>query len=277
MIVGYTLVISGFFGELNSLSSTDKAVMIIGAVIMIHVALAIHELGHLLTGLVLGFRFEMFVVGLLGIKRNGDKIELYFNKNLSHYGGLAATTPVVDSEKNATKFARILIAGPISSILSSIVLIGISLISPPLIKFSFFIGGIASLGIFLATTIPSKTGIFFTDRKRYQRLMKAGHDQDVELAILHIMCAFAKDDSYKNIDYKRILILANDVEPFIKFFGLFNAICYQIEINKFVVEEVLNDYKIASKFISKNIVAVFDLEIDKHKKKYNTEPNKSYT
>ena len=36
-------------------------------------AIAIHELGHLLAGLVQGFSFELFIVGPLGVKRDENR------------------------------------------------------------------------------------------------------------------------------------------------------------------------------------------------------------
>ena len=40
---------------------------------MAFVVLGVHELGHLIAGLVQGFRFELFVVGPLGIRREEEK------------------------------------------------------------------------------------------------------------------------------------------------------------------------------------------------------------
>ena len=41
------------------------------------VALAAHELGHLCAGLIQGFRFELFVVGLLGVRRTQKGVQLF--------------------------------------------------------------------------------------------------------------------------------------------------------------------------------------------------------
>jgi hypothetical protein len=265
--VGFYFTSSGFFDDIKFQSDTEKTIAILGSIVMVHFALAIHELGHLLTGLIQGFRFEMYVVGFLGVKRDKEKIKLFFNKNLSYYGGIAATTPIDNSEKNANKFANILIAGPISSLLFAVLFTVIAYTNVHLTKFVFFIGGLASLGIFFATTIPSKTGMFFTDRKRYQRLIKQGKSREIELAMLRISGLFAKENSYKEIAYQDIELLIVDNDPLIKFFGLYNAICFQIEVNGTVDSDTLKDYSIASKKISKNIVTLFDKEIDKYKEK----------
>ena len=92
------------------------------------------------------------------------------NKDLAYYGGVAASLPIDDSSKNIKKFANLILAGPIASlVLAAICLLSVYLFNFPGEKF-LTIAGTASIGIFLATTVPSKTGSFFTDRKRYQRI-----------------------------------------------------------------------------------------------------------
>src|SRR5947209_4273195 len=67
--------------------------------------LPIHELGHLVAGILQGFRFQLFIVGLLGIKRVGNGIKLYLNKNIGYMGGVTATVPVGHNNKNKRKYA----------------------------------------------------------------------------------------------------------------------------------------------------------------------------
>ena len=68
------------------------------------IALTVHELGHLLTGLAQGFRFEMFVVFLLGIKRTAKgNIKVYVNRNIAFMGGIAATAPMDPKADNRRK------------------------------------------------------------------------------------------------------------------------------------------------------------------------------
>lgn len=194
---------------------------------MIFIVLGVHELGHLLTGLKQGFRFEMFVVGPLGIKRENGKVKVYLNKNLAHYGGLAATLPKEDQPENINKFALICLAGPIASILLA-ALLGILYFSVDLPSSHIVLmGALTSFGIFLATTIPSKTGMFFTDRKRYQRLTTNGPEREVEIALLRILGNYSKDDSYINVNEKDIDTLVADEHY--QFFGLFTKLTYQFE------------------------------------------------
>ncbi|MDF1699047.1 MAG: site-2 protease family protein [Saprospiraceae bacterium] len=263
-----------FVDTLKPESSTEKVFMIVGIVFMGFLVLGVHELGHLLMGLWNGFAFQLYVVGPLGIKREDEKIKVYFNKNLGYYGGVAATSPVDDHKDNAKKFAQVLLAGPISSFLFAILCFGLAYFLGKPLGILFYIGGLISIAICIATTVPSSSGMFFSDRKRYQRLVNPGKDQDVELALINIMGKFAKDSSYKNVPKNDIDILVADDIPFIKFIGLFNLICYQLEVNGEISEEASLEYENHSKKMSKQLVLGFNKELDKFKEHLMEEENK---
>lgn len=283
----WLLVIVLFFGsltilkdllaisELNPVTKTEKFIHFVGIFLSMFVVLGIHELGHLITGLIKGFKFDLYVVGPLGIKRENNKIKIYLNKNLGYYGGVAGTSPKENHPDNAKKFAQILLAGPITSLLFSVLCF--LLVNPVGKPFGIvlFTAGAISLGIFIVTTIPARTGMFFTDRKRYQRLVKPGKEQDVELAILRIMGSFSKDNSYKDISQHDIETLISDELPFFKFYGLFNLICFQLENKGMVEKETLEKYEELSKGISKKTVAAWDKEIKSFAEKYSSNDNSS--
>ncbi|NJB72322.1 hypothetical protein GGR42_002813 [Saonia flava] len=238
-----------------------KIIEISSVILMAFIVLGVHELGHLIAGLKQGFRFELFVVGPLGIKRENGKIKIYLNKDIAHYGGLAATLPVDDNPENIKKLAIICLAGPIASIIFAVVL-GTLYLS---LDFQFskviLIGALTSLGIFLATTVPSKTGMFFTDRKRYERLTKNGPEREVELALLSILGNYAKDNSYANINEKDIEALISDEHY--KFFGLFTKLTYQFEKNGTFEAETKNQYEILSETMPKSMVKATNMQLDK--------------
>jgi len=263
-----TLIISiqfSFVDQLRPNTNSERYIMFIGIFFIFLIVLSIHELGHLITGLLQGFRFELFVIGPLGIKREDEKLKIFLNKNLGYYGGVSATSPINYKPENAIKFARILLAGPIASLLFAILCFLLAYIFGNFSGLLFYIGSLISITVFFATTIPSQTGAFFTDRKRYQRLVSPGEEQKVELAILKIMGTLSQDKSYKNIDIKDIYTIVSDKSPFIKTYGLFNVICYQLEQNDSIDEQTMKEYKDISSKISKSHVAIFDKEIERFK------------
>lgn len=231
---------------------------------MLFIVLGIHELGHLITGLVQGFRFELFIVGPLGFKRENGKIKFFLNKNIAHYGGLAATIPKEDFPENSNKLANVCLAGPIASLVFAIIL--------GAIYFSFefphskviAIGALASAGIFLVTTIPNKTGAFFTDRKRYQRLTSKGKERDVELAVLRIIGNYGKDNSCINVNPNDIEIMISD--DHYKYFGLFTKLTYQYQTNGQFELETENEFEKLSEEMPKSMVKATRLQLNQIKK-----------
>lgn len=190
-------------------------------------ALAAHELGHLLAGLLQGFRFELFIVGPLGIKRDNGKIKIYLNKSLGMMGGMAATVPTSVHPDNRKKFARLILWGPLASILFAAISFGaLALTVPGAMRFFWLMAGACSFGLALATTIPRKSGVFFTDRGRYQRLMDRGKAGRNEEALLTIIAQNIMDNSCVNISVEQALQLQEDDESFVQFWGYFYEYSY---------------------------------------------------
>tara|TARA_R110000751_G_scaffold250568_1_gene350103 strand:+ start:623 stop:1357 length:735 start_codon:yes stop_codon:yes gene_type:complete len=234
---------------------------ILGIIIMLFVVIGVHELGHLIAGLVQGFRFEIFVVGPLGIKRENNEIKVYLNKNIGHYGGIASTIPANDNAENSTKFSKIILAGPIASLILAVILGSLYFLlnlNNPII---ILIGALASTGIFFITLIPMKTGMFFSDGKRYQRLTSNGPEREVELAVLRVISNYSKDDSYINVNANDIEIMISDEHY--KYFGLFTKLTYQFETNGNFDLETKNKFDELSKTMPKSMVKFSNKELEK--------------
>ena len=241
-----------------------KLLEIFGGILIMFFVIGVHELGHLITGLVQGFRFELYVIGPLGIKRENNKIKIYLNKNLQYYGGVAATLPKKDDPANSRKLANILLAGPIASLVLAFIfgILYFSLNSPSKL---IAICAIGSMGIFLVTTLPSKTGMFFTDRKRFQRLTSTGPEREVELAVLRILGNYGKDNSYINVEAHDIDTMISD--DHYKYLGLFTKLTYQFEKNGEFDLETQKEFEELSKGMPKFLVKTSNKELEKLKNK----------
>lgn len=184
-------------------------------------ALAVHELGHLLTGLAQGFRFELFVVFLLGIKRTEKGIRVYLNKDFGYMGGVAATVPITASPHNRKKLAYTVAAGPLTSLLFAGICLIFVLYTKNVLWTFWLVAGATSLSLFFATTLPYKSGIFFTDRARFQRLISKGPEGKAEEAMLELIAQSTIDSSYKNISLENARFLQTDKETFVRFWGYY--------------------------------------------------------
>lgn len=200
-------------------------------------ALAIHELGHLLTGIILGQKFKLFIVAFFGIKNEGGRTYIFLNKNLSYFGGIAATVPKTEKDINPKLFSKVLIAGPITSFVYFIVCLFVFFEFDTYLNSFFALTSLTSFGLFLGTTIPEKTGILFTDRKRFQRLNTKGISQDAEIAMYELISKSIIDNSFKDIDINKTLILDSENNIISKFWAAYLRFMYFKENGLFEEEK----------------------------------------
>lgn len=192
--------------------------------VAIWAALAAHELGHLLTGLYQGFTFHLYVAGFLGVRRNplDDTIEWYFNRDANLFGGVAATLPTQKSPDLVKKLAAVVAAGPLTSIGGALFVgvpafwatmnlgaTGSNAALRALLVFSL-IFALTSFFLFLATTIPGRTGAFFTDRARFFRLIGGGKTAAIEQAVLEVLAHSYSNQPYSTIDPAQIELIQSD-------------------------------------------------------------------
>ena len=189
-------------------------------------AIALHELGHLTAGFLQKHQLQLFVVAFFGLKRENQRVRLFFNKEMQYFGGISATSPINLVGNLKIQFARILGAGPLFSLLFGGVF---------LFLFYYFdsawngfngIVGLISIALFFATTIPSKSGLFFTDRKRLQRLLNKGKVGEIELALLQASFQMLLDQNAKNLEINKLQLIQTDTEPVVQFWGFFFEYAY---------------------------------------------------
>lgn len=219
-----------------------------------------HELGHLLSGLAQGFKFHLFIVGLLGVRRNmqTDDIEWYLNRDVNLAGGIAATIPVRDEANLRKKFAIIVAMGPVVSLLGAIAGIGLSYAwlpqletqSTALLRLALNFGfafGAASLLLFLATTIPGKTGMFFTDRARFFRLIRGGKAAEIEQATLTVLAKTMGGEPYSALDKSQLEAIASEDSTMFQIYARNLLFRYHLDINE--PEEAFRQIQLAEPLI----------------------------
>jgi hypothetical protein len=160
-------------------------------VAMLVVVLGVHELGHLVGGWLAGFRFFLFVVGPLQVRRAaGDAVEVGWNRSLALAGGLAASLPTTDHVEDSDALRRGLTTtvagGPALSLAFALAAFGLDAALGALdvaagdgpaglfVRKTLFVTGLGSLGIFAVTLLPARTSGFYTDGMRLWRLWRGG-------------------------------------------------------------------------------------------------------
>jgi hypothetical protein len=166
--------------------STSEWLTFVGMLLLtVHAVIAVHELGHLLGGRLVGFRFRLLVVGPLRIVADDDRLRLGLNRNLIEYAGVAGSAPE-DATASGPEFTKrmaiVLAAGPILSLLAGGLALALLLADVPDSLFrsrftefvafrvvSLFAAG--SLAVGLVTLLPGGTRNRPTDGSRILQLL----------------------------------------------------------------------------------------------------------
>jgi hypothetical protein len=201
------------------------------AILAYFISAVLHELGHIFAGLIYGFKFYMLVVGPIGLKRDTDgKLKLYFEKNVSLWAGVGGTVPAnTDShEKNLDIFSKILLAGPIFSIICGIILLSVSIWQENLF---FCLLGAMPLGMGIACLIPMRAGAFYSDGGRWKRIHNL-KTRDIEMAIFKISTDAGIEDDGSEINKDDVSVLINSDDAITQYLGRYFLCCYYRDTNQ---------------------------------------------
>jgi hypothetical protein len=157
--------------------------------------IAIHEGGHVLGGVLAGFRTLLFIVGPLRVERTPDGMRAGLNRNVLLGGGLAGMSPV--GLHDLRRRTTIMVAGgPLISIMAGAQILAIFqatsgfLLHPEasfaarLLGTDLLLTGLMSMLIGLITLVPAHSGGFYSDGARMLRLMRTDDDTEREVALL---------------------------------------------------------------------------------------------
>ena len=131
--------------------------------------LAIHELGHVVFGVIGGLTFKFMTVGPITIQKEKGKLRIRANKLWAYFGGVATLVPPsIETPNLSKKWAWLTLGGPITSLLFGITSGYIYMVSyyQYLLYFS-----VLHFVIFAATIVPIK-GTFLSDGMQFLILIK---------------------------------------------------------------------------------------------------------
>jgi hypothetical protein len=169
-ILVFLLMLAGLLFE----KTYETAVMIMGPILAMWLAIALHEMGHVLFGKLSGFSFVFFVVGPFSIEKTSKGIRVKENKHWLFFGGVAMMTPPAKMKKEniLKKWTMFVAGGPFLSLLLAI--IGFILFKQFSLEFLLYCS-IMNAAILLATIVPFKTSMK-TDGYVLLSLLRNNHD-----------------------------------------------------------------------------------------------------
>ena len=237
---------------------TYVLLFLLSCIVCYIIAGIVHELGHVLAGIFQGFKFYMLVVGPFGLKRDkNDKIVFYIERNTAYWGGVGGTFPPNDNPDNFDKFGRILLSGPLTSIIFGLLMLPLAINTETMV---LDLLAAMPIGMGIVSLIPMKTGAFYSDGGRWMR-MRRDPTRKVELALWNIVQKAGLNQKYMNINVDDVDVLINDNEDSTKYMGNYFLYLHYKDRNDLVKTEeqklILN--KLSSK-VSKHISMVYPVE-----------------
>lgn len=147
----------------------------------------VHEIGHMVMALILGWRFNFIVFGPLKLSKeeNSTKIKVSIEKDITLWGGIASTIPNKPGDAGINDFRKILVAGPLLSVLlGMLLLLAFSKVDSILIL--MIASESLGMGLISILPIPMRTGFMYTDGYRYWRLIRNDVSRMEEEALFNL-------------------------------------------------------------------------------------------
>lgn len=138
---------------LSAYSLADYVAIFILFYIGVFLSVNLHELGHLLVGKLLGYKFLMFRAGVFSFQKENGKIRFSIIKNVG-YGGLCAMMPEEDS--SLRDFAIYSLGGIFMNLLTGIgfILISFQMKEYSVVRMAIFLTGTTSILLAVVNALP---------------------------------------------------------------------------------------------------------------------------
>jgi len=195
----------------------------IGAIICYLISAMIHEMGHVACGLFHHWKLYMLVVGPMKLYREtmDSKIKIGIEKNPILWGGVGGTLPTKESEENIKVWRKILLAGPLTSIVFGILMLPVFIVTKNIFVLLLCLMPIA-MGAMCIIPMKMKTGLLYNDGTRYNRLQSGGQEGAEERAIFRLIevSLFGGEEAVYPEEYVEPLLASKD--PDFQYYG-YNA------------------------------------------------------
>ena len=199
--LGAYLLISRFLPTVPRahLGSVGKLVLFAGVLSAAAVAPLVHEVGHVIGGALVRFRFAFLAWGPFRVAREADHVRVRLNRDFALAGGIALSLPTT-MEDLARRNAIVVAMGPAVSLVAGVVAMSVSYLtgiwrssaamSDPTLAITGMAAatfGLCSIGLGLLTLIPGRTGRFATDGAQLLRYVRGGAGADRHSAVVTLL------------------------------------------------------------------------------------------
>lgn len=237
--------------------------ILIGAIVCYLVSTMIHELGHVVCGLLHHWKLYMLVVGPMKLYRESmdSKLKIGIEKNTLLWCGVGGTLPAKESEENVKIWGKILLAGPLTSMVFGILMLPVFIVTKNIFALLLCLMPIA-MGAMCIIPMKMKTGFLYNDGTRYKRLRAGGQESAEEQAIFRLLEVSLFGGEERIYPTNLIEPLRKSADLDFQYYGYYYSYVNAVHIGKTEEAKILLDNmeKIKSK-VSKLVVE--DCKIEK--------------
>ncbi|HEY4132710.1 MAG TPA: M50 family metallopeptidase, partial [Gemmatimonadaceae bacterium] len=190
-IAGAFLAKSGALRYFERIHSPLGPLPVLGVeALVLWAVISIHEAGHLVSAMAVGFRGLLYVSGPLHFYREDTGWRLRLNRNPALYGGIVSALPV-SLDRLRERLLVMVAGGPTASILSGFIMMAVASIAPPnsLARAIMSSYAFVSVAIGVVTLVPARTIGFLTDGGQLLRLIRGGDAVERDNAVLFLVAA----------------------------------------------------------------------------------------
>jgi len=205
------MVLYLFTRDLFGIEPPDWILAILSFSAALIISVTIHEIGHLMAGKAVGFRFFMLTVGPFKIQRKGNRLHAGINKHLNTGGGLTIMLPKTARYIDSDLFWFIL-GGPLGNFaftLVSMAAILIVVIHTPefagsLTVYMLYTAAFVNLLIGAAALIPTQSDTFESDGTQLLDLKKGGDKAAIKQRLMALSVSIWNGTRPRDIDKEEL-------------------------------------------------------------------------
>lgn len=222
-------------------SFADKTNMLALYIVLSFITIFIHELGHVVFGILAGYHFHFMIIGPITIENN-DKIKIVPNHSWSMFGGAASCMPKNTHSELTKKHLWYAAGGPLFSLGTAIIFLFIWLFIDHVFVFTAFL---LNAAIFFATVIPMRmSGGLYSDGYVCLMLIRGGKEAEQYVATLLLTKELMSPK--KPLEWSEAFIeeakgITQSADNFLAAYAVFY---YELSANGYeVASQTIDDYK----------------------------------
>ena len=195
------------FGDMLGIEAPGWFSIIAVVTVALIITITIHEIGHLIAGKVVGFKFYMLTVGPFKIQRKGDRLQAGLNRHLNIGGGLTIMLPETEQYQDSDMFWFIL-GGPLGNFFFTLVSLATVLtlamnssdLAGSLTAYIVYTTAFISLLLGVTALLPANSDLFESDGTQLLDLKRGGDKAAIKQKLMVLTLSVWNGTRPRDID-----------------------------------------------------------------------------